>query len=220
MGLLTASRAGALLGAALVAASPAAARAAGPSLGLRLGFAPSLGSAADRVPMSEEVAWQVPLQADALWTFPPRSGEFGAGFYASWALAHAGTAACADGASCSARSIRAGAQGLWTFHRWQRGGGLWAGAGAGWEWTSQRRERLDAATTTRWNGPELSIQGGAGWRLGRSPVEIGPFATIGVGRYSGVAIDTPAESASASIGDRAVHAWIHVGVRATIDLAP
>lgn len=225
MGLLSAVRAGALLGAALVAVLSAPAEAAGPSLGLRLAWAGPVGSAAGHVPLSEEVAWQVPIQLDAIWTFPPSSGRFGAGLYGSWAPARAGTAACADGASCSAQALRAGAQGLWTFYRaapvsgrWYGGFAAWGGVGAGWEWASHARTRLDATTTTGWNGPELSIQGGVEWRLGLFTV--GPFALVGVGRYSNVSIDTPVESGSASIGDRAVHAWIHLGVRGTITRPP
>ncbi|HEX9052255.1 MAG TPA: hypothetical protein VF841_17130 [Anaeromyxobacter sp.] len=216
MGLLSARAAGAILGAALAAVLPAAAGAEGPAFGLRLGWATSLGDAADHLPLSEEVAWLAPVQADALWTFAP-SGRIAAGAYASWGPGRGGTAACADGAACSAQAIRAGAQGLWTFYRWRPGSGAWVGAGAGWEWTSVRRERLGAATTTRWNGPELSIQGGAAWRLGEA-FAIGPFAQLGVGRYAGVTVETPVETASAPIADRRVHAWAELGVRATFDV--
>jgi hypothetical protein len=224
VGLLTAVRAGALLVAALVAVLPAAPAAAGPSFGLRLGWASAVGSAAAHVPMSEEVAWQVPIQAEALWRLPwgapaPRAG-LSLGLYGSYApagLTGAGSTPCADGASCSAQAIRAGAQALWTFAPWVLDASPWIGAGAGWEWTSQRRERLDATTSTRWNGPELSIQGGAAWRLG-SAFALGPYGLVGLGWYRDVGIETPVESASASIGARAVHAWIHLGVRGTFDV--
>ncbi len=216
-------RAGALLGAALVAVLPAAPAAAGPSVGLRLGWASAVGSAAARLPISEEVVWQVPIQAEVLWRAPwgapaPLAG-LSLGLYGSYAppgLAGAGSAPCA-GASCSAQAIRAGAQALWTFAPWVLDANPWVGAGAGWEWASHRRERLGATTTTRWNGPELSIQGGAAWRLGRA-LALGPYALVGFGRYRDVGIETPVESASASIGARAVHAWIHAGVRGTFDV--
>jgi hypothetical protein len=216
VGLLSAVRAGALVGAALAAVLPAAAAGAGPTFGLRLAWAGPAGDAAAHVPLSEQVTWQVPFQADALWRFEPRA-PLAAGAYASWGPAAAGSAACADAAACSARTVRAGAQASWTFHRWSAGPEAWAGVGAGWEWASLRRARLDAVTRTGWNGPELSIQGGAAWRLGRR-FALGPFALVGVGRYSTVSVETPVESASGSIGDRAVHAWIHLGVRGTIDL--
>lgn len=207
VGLLSGARA--LVAAALLLPVGAAAR---PTLGLRLGWAPAVGSAASRVPMSEELRWQLPLQLDALWRF----GSLGAGAYASWGAARAGTEACADGAACSAQVLRAGAQGAWTFPPWSFGAAPWLGAGAGWEWASRRRERLGASATTRWDGPELAVQGGAEWRLGRR-FAVGPFAVVALGRYAGIAVETSVESASASIGERAVHAWIQLGARGTID---
>ncbi len=219
MGLLTGASVRAALGAALLAAAPPAA-ASGLTLGARLAWAPAVGSAADRVPISEELRWQVPIQADAVWRLPwgapaPFAG-LSVGAYASWGRARAGTTPCADGAACSGRTIRAGAQALWTFAPWILRASPWAGAAFGWEWASSRRERLGAVTTTRWNGPELAIQGGAAWHVG-GPLAIGPFALVGLGQYSGVGIETQVESASASVRDRAVHAWIQLGVRGTID---
>ncbi len=222
MGLLSAVRSGALLGAALAAVLPASAAGTGPTFGLRLAGAAPAGDAAAHVPTSEEVRWHVPIQGDALWRLPwgapaPRAG-LSAGIYGSWGPGGGGTAVCADGASCSARTVRLGAQALWRFAPWLLGASPWVGAGAGWEWTSDRRERLDAATTTSWSGPELSIQGGAAWSLWDRRLALGPFALVGIGRYSRVSVETPVESASASIADRAVHAWIHLGVRGTFDV--
>jgi hypothetical protein len=172
-----------------------------------------VGSAADLVPMAEAIQWQVPLQADALWS----RGAIAAGAYGSWGAGQVGGHACTEGASCTAQAIRAGAQGLWTFPQWRSGAAPWVGAGLGWEWASQRRERLGAATTTRWDGPELALQGGAGWRV-RGRFAVGPFVLLGLGRFASVSVETPEASASEPIPDRAVHAWIHLGVRGTIDL--
>ena len=208
MGLLTPLRAVAL-GALLL---PAAALAR-PTLGLRLAWAPAAGSAAEHVPMTEVIASAFPVQADALW----RWDRLAAGAYASWAPGLVGAGTCTDGASCSASAIRAGAQATWAFDPWSFGAKPWVGGGRGWEWASQRRERLGAVTTTRWNGPELAAQGGAAWRVG-ARFAIGPFALVGLGRYAGLSVETTQGSASGAIEHRAVHAWIHLGVCGTVDL--
>jgi hypothetical protein len=199
-----------LLAALLVPAS-AAAR---PTLALRLAFAPALGEVARYVPMSEAVQAQVPLQADALW----RLGPFAAGAYASYGIGQVPSDVCGAGASCSAAAIRAGAQGLRAFSPlWREGPIPWAGAGLGWEWASQRRERLGAETETTWNGPEAVLQAGAEWALG-ARLAVGPFVQLAAGRYLDVSVDTGEASASARIGDRAFHGWIHVGVRGALGL--
>jgi hypothetical protein len=200
----------ALLVAALLL--PAAAS-AGPRLGLRIAWAPAVGSAADSVSMSEAVGWHVPLQADALWSW----GAWEAGLYGSWGPGQAGEDACADGASCSAQVFRAGAQALGRLPWSIAGAQGWLGAALGWEWASHRRERAGAATTTRWSGPELALQGGVEWRV-RGDFALGPFALLGLGQYRSVSLGTAEDSGSGTIPDRAVHAWIHLGVRGTWDL--
>lgn len=209
----------ALLVAALLL--PAAAAAA-PTLALRVAWAPAVGSAAGSVSMSEAVAWQVPLQADALWSWGGERGGGAAGLYGSWGPGQAGTDACLDGASCSARVLRAGAQALGRFPRWRAGAAAWLGGALGWEWASHRRARAGARTTTRWSGPELSVQGGVDWRIAdwgrRGAIALGPFALVGLGQYRSVSVDTPEESGSGAIADRSVHGWIHLGVRGTWDL--
>lgn len=211
MGSVTRLRA--LAAAALLVPAGASARPTA-SLGLRLGWAASAGNASEHVPMSEAIESELPIEAEALlWA----TDRLAAGAYASWAFGLVGGGACADGASCSATGIRAGAQGTWTFPPSSFGASPWLGAALGWEWATQERERLGATTTTRWNGPELALQGGAEWRV-EPRLTVGPFALVGIGRYGGVSVDTGAASASEALGSRAVHAWIHVGVRGTIDL--
>jgi hypothetical protein len=201
-----------LLVALVVPAAAAAQRGVGVELGLRLAWAPAVGSAAEHVPMSEAIAWQVPIQADVLWT----AERFAAGVYGSWGPGGVSGGACADGASCSAQVVRAGAQVLWRFSRWSFGAAPWLGGGLGWEWASQRRERLGAASTTSWNGPELALQGGADWRLGER-FGGGPFVLVGAGRYERVSVETPRDAGSADIADRSVHGWIQLGVRGSCD---
>jgi hypothetical protein len=191
---------------------PAAALAQ-PTLSLRLAYAPALGSVAAHLPMSDAMRSQVPIQGDALW----RLGAVAAGVYASYGIGQVPPEVCGAGADCAASAIRAGIEGLSTLRLWRGGPTPWVGAGLGWEWATQRRERLGARTRTTWSGPEGLLQAGAEWRLGER-LAVGPFALLALGRYTRVSLDTTEASASASIGDRALHAWIHVGVRGTVDL--
>jgi hypothetical protein len=103
----------------------------------------------------------------------------------------------------------------WRFARWELGAAPWLGAGLGWEWASQRRERLGAATTTSWNGPEVAAQGGLEWRVWRRELGVGPFVLFGLGRYQRVSVDTGQGSASEDILNHAAHGWLQLGVRGT-----
>ncbi len=190
---------------------PAAARAR-PAAALRLAYAPAIGDVAEAVPISDAMRSQVPLQLDLLW----REGPLSAGAYGSWGLGQ--IAGCGSGASCSASAIRVGAEALYAFAPFA-GGALvpWAGLGLGWEWATRRRERLGSEVSWTWSGWELALQGGAEWPLaGR--LAVGPFAQLALGRYARVALDAPEGSASGEIGARAIHAFVHVGVRGRIDL--
>lgn len=193
---------------------PAAARAQ-PTAALRLGWAPALGDVERRLPMSDAVSWHVPLQLDALW----RVGPFSAGAYGSWGPGQVGpgSSACSGGASCSAAVVRAGVQGLYALAPLGAARIVpWGGVGLGWEWAFQRRERLGSRTSHAWSGAELALQGGAEWPLaGR--FGLGPVLLLGFGRYARETLDTSADSASAAIGSKALHLWIHVGVRGRAD---
>lgn len=201
--------------AALVAAAlalPSGVRAQ-PTAALRLSYAPALGDLARGVPMSDKLISHVPLQLDLLW----RSGPFSAGAYGSWGLGQVSSDACGAGASCSASVVRAGVQGLYAFGPF--GGSRivpWAGLGLGWEWAFQSRERLGSRTSWTWSGAELALQGGAEWPIaGR--FALGPVLLLGFGRYAREALDTSVASGSAAIDAKAVHVWIHAGVRGRVD---
>jgi hypothetical protein len=179
-----------------------------PSLGLRIAVAPALGSAVQGVPISDAVRLQVPLQLDALWDF----GPWAVGAYGSWGWGQVGSC---DG-SCDGSVLRAGIQGTRAFSR--RGGVPWAGLAAGYEWATEERTRGGHEETTRWRGFELfQLQGGMEWRLARA-VALGPYALVGLGRYTDATVDTGVASQSVSLPDRALHAWIHLGVRGRVIL--
>jgi len=195
------------LAAAVILAALAVGRTARaePVVGLRVAIAPAVGSAAGDVPVSDALSLQVPVQLDALW----RTGPFAAGVYGSWGIARDG--ACGGG-SCSASVSRLGIQATWSFAPIS-GAEPWAGIGTGYEWAGASWKRSGTSVDTRWRGLELAeAQGGVDWRLGRR-LAVGPYLLVGVGRYSSYTVETAFESATAEIAQKAVHAWIHVGVR-------
>jgi hypothetical protein len=196
-------RLAALASMALVAA-PAAAAGLEPVLALRLGVAGAVGSAVANLPISDTIPLQFPIQVDAL----ARRGPLAIGAYGSWGFAHA--AKCAD-ASCSAWDARLGLQATWTFIL-RSGGEPWIGVASGYEWARQNRTRVGTVTTT-WRGWEpIALQGGIEWPVLRW-LALGPYGIAGLGRYSMVTVDTGYESATASVPDEALHAWLHLGVR-------
>ncbi len=191
--------------------APAAARAQ-PTLGARLGFSPALGSVAEHVPMSEAMRSQIPLQLEALW----RIGRAAAGVYASYGIGQVSASTCGAGASCSASDLRAGMEGTYALEPFH-GAAPWGGAGLGYEWARQRRTRAGTDTTWTWRGLEAVLQGGAEWPIDRR-FSVGPFAAVTFGRYADAAVDTSASSGSAPIATKALHLWVHVGVRGRLDL--
>ncbi len=196
----------------LVALLAPAAAGAQPTVGLRVSWAPALGDLASGTPMSEVLRSQVPLQLDALWRFG--FAPLSAGAYASWGPGQVGASAC--GGSCSGSAWRAGVQGLWTFPPlWDRVT-FWSGLGLGWEWATMRQEKLGTRTTYGYAGPELALQGGAEWPIG-GRFAVGPAVLLGLGRYARESLDTGYGSASGAIATRAVHAWVHLGVRGRVD---
>jgi hypothetical protein len=191
---------------------PAASRAQ-PTVALRLAYAPAVGDLARGVPMSDALTSQIPVQLDALW----RVGRASAGAYASWGLGQPDGEACSGGASCSASVVRAGVQGQWSLEPLgEMRIAPWLGLGLGWEWAFQRRERLGSRTSFTWSGAEVAVQGGADWPLA-DRFGVGPFVLVGGGRYAREAVSTSVESGSAAIDSKAVHLWIHLGVRGRVD---
>jgi hypothetical protein len=200
---------------ALIAAAlllPAAA-AAGPSASLRLAYAPAVGNVAEAVPMSDMMRSHVPLQLDLGW----RTGPFAVGGYVAWGVGQVPSRACA-GADCSASALHVGAQALYTLAPLGPGGIVpWGGVGLGWERAALRRERLGSGTTWVYTGLEAIFQAGADWQVAPR-FAVGPFAQLALGRYGDMSLETSGASASADLAAKALHAWIHVGVRGTVDL--
>jgi len=205
------SRLAAVTAVLLALVAPRAARAE-PAASLRLALAPAVGSVVPGVPVSDAIGFQFPLQLDLGWAVGPLT----VGAYGSWGYGLAGK--CQG--SCSASVVRTGLEATWTLASVPelRGAAPWGGVGAGYEWATERRSEGGNPVTTTWRGFELfSVQGGLEWRVARA-VALGPFLLVGLGRYTNMALDAGVDTASAELTHRAVHAWIHVGVRGRLVL--
>ena len=165
------------------------------SLGLRLGYAPALGEAAKDSDMSDGVKSQIPLQLDATYHLTP---AFSLGGYASYGFGQTGEVfdQICDVADCSARVVRIGVQGIYSFNPI---GQLrpFAGVGAGYEWGSLTAEAGDEEVTVSFRGFELlNLTAGADYVVGPQ-FAIGPYVGLSVGRYSNTSIDDGFEEISA-----------------------
>lgn len=187
------------------------AAAAGPSLGLRLGWAPGSGDASDGNSMADVAASHLPIQLDALWRFGER---FSAGAYFSWgvALLEGEVADRCDtlGADCSVSVFRLGLEGTYAFTQASQRFTPWVGAGIGYEWVRSSVSSAGFSGSQRLGGWEVAnVQAGADWPVSRR-LAIGPFAMVSIGRYSSVDGN--------EITEKGWHQWLTLGVRGTLDL--
>jgi hypothetical protein len=187
---------------AVLAARPAHAE---PFIALRLALAPAFGSAGADVAVSDALGFQYPIQLDVLW----RHQNAAVGAYVSWGYGRA-IERCPG--TCSGYVWREGLQLTWTLPPF-RGAEPWIGFGFGSEQSTVRYASGGGEVATVWRGWEVvPAQGGLEWRVSRH-LALGPFLLLGFGRYNDYSLETEFASASAPIPRRAVHAWVHVGVR-------
>ncbi len=196
-----------LLAALLLLAAPGAAS-AGPTLGLRLGYDASSGHAAKNTPMSDVMKSAIPIQLDAQWRFGP---SFSLGGYYAYGFGQISKSAAdrcsADGASCSAWMMRAGAELQWAFTDVAAWWAPWIGAGIGYEWAYDKVTLAGQSTRSDVSGWQfLSLDGGADAKLG-SKLWLGPYLSARYGQYS--TLD------GYGIANKAFHRWYGLGVRAT-----
>lgn len=186
------------------------------SLGLRLGYGPALGESAKDRDMSDGVKSQIPIQLDATYKLTP---NFSLGGYTSYGFGQTGEEfdAICDQADCSARVIRLGVQGIYSFDQI---GQLkpFAGVGAGYEWGSLTAEAGGQEATFSFSGFELlNVTAGADYVVGPQ-FAIGPYIGLSVARYSDTSVDYGTEEISGEIDQKAMHEWLQFGIRGRFDL--
>jgi hypothetical protein len=210
----------ALLAAALLAQTPPAPAKALPvpwlSVSLRTGYAMPMGWLRAGQPIRDTPenvedmhTGMVPLWLDAqVWV--ARSLSVGPSVQAGWTYLRGG---CPEGFSCRGRVLRLGVGAEW--HP-RRGEPLdpWLGLGAGYEWASQRFSTEGESLGFTFRGVELAnLQGGADWRLGSSPFQVGLFGTLSLGRYGHLSVEANDRQGQEGLRDKATHAWLFVGGR-------
>ncbi|NVJ09820.1 outer membrane beta-barrel protein [Myxococcus sp. AM001] len=197
------------------------------ALGLRAGYSLPLGSAvgSDRgeAPgMRDAYSGAIPLQVDVGYFFNSNV-YLGAYFqYAPVFLAED----CGADVSCSANQLRFGVNASYHFRASEK---LmpWLGLGIGYELLDTKLSAsagdLETVIGAGARGIEFaSVQGGADYRVSDT-FSIGPYLSLAAGVYQTATsrLETKnvpilgdiSESASESIDDKAVHAWLSGGVR-------
>jgi hypothetical protein len=183
---------------------------AGFLLGVRLGLAIPLGKMAsgNTWPISHWVPLNVPIQLD----FGGRLGS-GLGIGGYFQFAPHATANCPSG-NCYALSFRVGLQAEFRFLNEEGPMMPWVGAALGWEWLKAWEEAHLFGGEYLLSGPELVLQGGVDFRLGRRWA-LGPYLAVHVSQYywSG---STLSSSGPLPSSDFTTHAWIILGVRSSV----
>jgi hypothetical protein len=170
-------------------------------------------------------AWQIPIVIDLGARF---AQSFFAGAYLGIGFGSTGSdtrldAACRDDdddgendITCNVVSLRAGLEGSYSF---QPGESLnpWIGYGIGYEATT-------ATYTDHERGyKETVTSGGVTWAqltLGldlRKSIGVGPFLEVAIGEFNKTTTEIGTDKYSVNIPDRALHAWIMLGLRFVVN---
>ncbi len=198
----------------------------GLSIGLRgaygLPFGARSGAQGDN--LSGTLTRSFPLQIDLGWRFSPNlyAGIYFQGAIAS--LAPGLTEGCGtDGVTCSASDLRLGVDLVYTFLPRTRFA-PWIGIGGGYENAKVRVPHAGQAVDISYKGYELpDLMAGVDFRLA-SALRIGPFVTLTLARFTSV--ETPVDPDTDQIGStqsfgiarKAVHGWLQLGLKGTLDL--
>jgi Autotransporter beta-domain len=191
---------------------------AGAQLGLELPY----GSAFSGVDLSKFSSLDYVLALEAGYRINPAwliGGYLGFGF--GGLTSDAEKACKALGRDCSISHFRLGLQGRHHFAP-ENEGGVWLGAGLGYESLTSNEEAGPNSLSFRASGFELRGEGGYDLRFGR--FRFGPIGALTLGRfisdYKGTCSgpDCEGETAVTADPDDAFHGWFYLGARATISL--
>jgi hypothetical protein len=187
----------------------------GLALGLRLGFALPVGTAAGAaqkgapgVSQSSTVGIMLPLWLDAGYRFNQR---WYAGAYFQMGYASSG-GSCGSG--CSGYDVRFGLGAEYHAAPTTRSDG-WFGMGAGYEILHQSQTNV----TTAYRGAELAaLMAGLDVRVGQGSMRLGPFGGVALGVYDHLRELSSNSDVAIEIPNVGVHGWIFAGVRGRYDL--
>jgi hypothetical protein len=187
----------------------------GPLIGARLGWAIPQGDVARAGPALEDVVdGALPIALDLGYRFNRRIwGQL----YIAAAPATAASAFCSG--DCSAADVRFGVEILL---RLAPGASLdpWIGIGAGIELLQVEGAEAAGGTRREWNwaGIEIPFEAGLDVALGNR-LSLGPYLSVAVAQFTAASVrpaggSTPSES----VKNRATHAWLAGGLKATLRL--
>lgn len=218
-----------LLGSLIALLVPTASRAQF-QLGLRLGYAPSMGNAAEESGESlkmKDVSLksQIPIQVEGSYKL---SKDLAAGLYFSYGFgqtdaglgeALVGTNLCdQSGVDCSGSSFRVGVQGLYSFSSVSAPLVPWVGVGLGYESTTTKMKAPGGEVTIDLNGFELALQAGGDYRV-TDQFSVGPYVMLSIAQFQNGEIEANGTTfASGSIEDKTLHQWFGFGVAGKFDL--
>jgi hypothetical protein len=188
-------------------------------LGLRVGWAPAMGDFAKDEKMSDNVKSQIPLQLDALYRV---TKDIGVGAYFSYGFAKIASDVCdLPGVDCSAKVMRFGVQGVYTFNQLKAPLVPWAGVGFGYELGGGDVKFPGGTNTTDVSGWEfLNLQVGGDYGVNER-FAVGPYLQFSLGQYSKMKVEDtsdPTENFDGSIPEKGLHQWFGFGIRGKFDL--
>jgi hypothetical protein len=205
------------------------------SLGVRASYAIPAGDAYENpgfgtFKQTDLAKGAIPIQFDASWRFSP---ALSAGLYYGYGFGTAGAklkSLCATpGSTCdSPTTSRYGVQAAFTFPMIFLE--PWIGLSAGVQTASFKVKNFvygfvppstvlssDLKGTLR--GWEVAVEGGADFRV-LGPLAIGPFASVGFGKYTvqDVSLSDQGKVAGGGVDNAKTHEWISIGVRGRFDI--
>jgi outer membrane protein W len=181
-------------------------------LGVRVGGAFPAGEIQDGYPLGNLVDRTLAVGLEVGWRF---WNHLTVGVHGEYGFGTLDAAVERDcdffGATCSASTIRAGIQALYTLWPDSRID-PWVGLGFGYEWVRYTQENVAVSATLGYRGFEwVRVQAGVDFRFGRFAV--GPYASYGVGVFSERSLDMTDSSTSEPVENEAEHGWLDAGVR-------
>lgn len=209
----------------LACAAPAFAGDGGFTLGLRTGYGMPLGTAGDGVKLGRLTWGAVPVQLDVGYRLLDNleiGGYFSYGF--AGLSSDARSALEASGATkISGHVVQR--VGLQATYRLMPGNVIvpWATVGFGYEWLRYASADVSTPNGTDelevgFGGLEASLTLGAEYEIAPS-FAVGPYLGLSAGRYDRHLATVDAAGASdGSVGSKALHEWLSVGVKATYRL--
>jgi hypothetical protein len=180
-------------------------------VGARLGYALPWGDLMKSWPVTDTVRSQVPIQLD-LGLALGQALTIGA--YAAYGFAQPSKGwrddCDAAGSSCSAGTLRVGAQ-LSLHSAGARSAGLWGGVAVGYE-ELRTKDSKGRIAELGFEGYDATLEGGYDLPVS-SGLRLGPYVSASVGRFGELK-----STLTADIASKELHGWLQLGLRGVFAL--